>query len=56
MTLLIIIHLLDGFSISEKPMPSMAYCERFVAKIKSDKTALLYCINVGAGYMSRTGI
>jgi hypothetical protein len=47
-TLLIIIHLLG--TISEKPMPSMEYCEQLVAKISWDKTTFLYCTNVAAGY------
>jgi hypothetical protein len=38
-----------GFRITEKPMPSMEHCEKFVARISRDKTALLYCINVGVG-------
>jgi hypothetical protein len=37
--------------ITQKPMPSMEYCEKFVARVSHGKTGL-YCISVGAGYMS----
>jgi hypothetical protein len=37
-------------SILEKPMPSMEFCEKFVAKIAKGKTGLVYCIQVGSGW------
>lgn len=36
-----------GFSMSEKPMPSMEVCEKFVARLPTDKGTLLYCVDVG---------
>lgn len=36
-----------GLRMTEKPMPSMEYCEKFVARLPTDKGTLLYCVDVG---------
>lgn len=36
-----------GLRMSEKPMPSMEVCEKFVARLPTDKGTLLYCVDVG---------